>query len=88
MPPDQHAPRRGRRFGGGGRSAVVIGRWGDDTALLRLEDGTTLEAPVPEPLRELIDVGTKAAVADGGEVEWDASPDPAPAKESGQPPRS
>jgi hypothetical protein len=36
---------------------VVIGRWGDDTALLRIDDGTTVEAAVPERLRDAIDVG-------------------------------
>jgi hypothetical protein len=44
----------------------VIGRWGDDTALLRIEDGTTLEAPVPERLRHRIDVG-----ATDGLVDWE-----------------
>ena len=39
------------------RRATVIGRWGDDTVLLRLEDGTTIEAPVPEGLGERWDVG-------------------------------
>ena len=55
----------------------MIGRWGDDTALLRLDDGTTLEAPVPDRLRERFEVGD-AAVVDlrGGRlVAWElASP--------------
>jgi hypothetical protein len=72
MPPDSDASRQGRRFASRRRRAVVIGRWGDDTALLRLEDGTTLEAAVPESLRESIDVGAEATVPDAGEVEWDA----------------
>jgi hypothetical protein len=38
----------------------VIGRWGDDTALLRTDDGATVEAEVPEPLREGFDVGSEA----------------------------
>jgi hypothetical protein len=42
---------------GRARRATVIGRWGDDTVLLRLEDGTTIEAPVPEGLGERWDVG-------------------------------
>lgn len=35
----------------------MIARWGEDTALLRTDDGVTLEAPVPETLREGFDVG-------------------------------
>jgi hypothetical protein len=72
-----------RRFGDRARHAVVIGRWGTDTALLRTEDGTTLEAAVPKALRELVDVGTTAAVSPDGEVVWhtvdkpeDAAPKP------------
>jgi hypothetical protein len=52
------------------RTAVVIGRWGDDTALLRLEDGTTLEAPVPEQLRDAIDVGAKVDLKGDIVVAW------------------
>jgi hypothetical protein len=68
--------RKGQRRGSGepaGRAAVVIGRWGDDTALLRLDDGTTREVPVPEPLREKVDVGSRARVGGNGgsEVEWE-----------------
>lgn len=52
---------------------MVIGRWGDDTALLRTEEGETLEAPVPEPLREWFDVGAEARLdrAGGGIVGWE-----------------
>ncbi len=59
--------------GGGGRRAVVIGRWGDDMALLRLDDGTALEAPVPEPLRAKFDVGDEARLdfRGGRLVGWD-----------------
>jgi hypothetical protein len=49
------------------RTAVVIGRWGDDTALLRIDDGTTVEAAVPERLRDAIDVGTRVDL-DGDNV--------------------
>jgi hypothetical protein len=49
--------QEGRRFKRSTRKATVIGRWGDDTVLLRLEDGTTVEAPVPEELRGRWDVG-------------------------------
>jgi hypothetical protein len=66
--------REGRGSGGpAGRAAVVIGRWGDDTALLRVDDGTTREVPVPESLRGLIDVGSRARVGANGDtvVEWD-----------------
>jgi hypothetical protein len=51
---------------------VVIGRWGDDTALLRTDDGTTLEAPVPEPLRDGFDVGSKVTLdaTDGRILGW------------------
>lgn len=65
-----------RRQGGSDRgrrqTAVVIGRWADDTALLRVEDGTTREIAVPEPLREYVDVGSRATVGPGGsdDVEW------------------
>lgn len=38
----------------------MIARWGDDTALLRTDDGTTVEAEVPEPLRSGFDVGAEA----------------------------
>ncbi|MEA2474160.1 MAG: hypothetical protein QOE06_2075 [Thermoleophilaceae bacterium] len=38
---------------------MVIGRWGDDTALVRTEDGRTVEAPVPESLRPGFDVGAE-----------------------------
>jgi hypothetical protein len=40
------------------RRAVVIGRWADYTALVRVEGGRTLELPVPEGLRAEVDVGT------------------------------
>jgi len=68
--------RKGEVRGSGApaaRAAVVIGRWADDTALLRVDDGTTREVPVPEPLREMIDVGSRARVGanGGGDVEWD-----------------
>jgi hypothetical protein len=51
-------------------SAVVIGRWGDDAALLRTEDGRTLEASVPVPLRATIDVGATVDVVEGDVVDW------------------
>ena len=49
------------------RHAVVIGRWGEDTALLRTDDGNTIEAPVPEALRRGFDVGAEVSIdpADG-----------------------
>ena len=53
------------------RRATVIGRWGDDTALLRTPDGATVEVPVPEHLRETIDVGTSVALHEDGLVDWD-----------------
>ena len=52
------------------RSAEVIGRWGDDMALLRTGDGETIEAAVPEALRDRIDVGTRVTVAPDGVVDW------------------
>ena len=56
--------------------AVVIGRWGDDTALLRMADGTTVEAPVPEALRERFEVGDEAELefVDDRLVGWDLAP--------------
>jgi hypothetical protein len=48
------------------RTAVVIGRWGDDTALLRTEEGTTLVVPVPESLRDSFDVGAEAELDSAG----------------------
>jgi hypothetical protein len=42
------------------RRAVVIARWGDDTALLRTDDGATVEVVVPEALRQGFDVGAEA----------------------------
>jgi hypothetical protein len=53
---------------------VVIGRWGDDTALVRTDDGETIEAPVPEELRDNIDVGTPVTVLADGHVDWEVSP--------------
>lgn len=54
------------------RAGVVLARWGAETALLRLDDGTTLEAPVPPELREAFDVGDAVAVElEGGRlVSW------------------
>lgn len=37
----------------------MIGRWADDTALLRTDDGKTVELPVPEELRPAFDVGAE-----------------------------
>jgi hypothetical protein len=48
----------------------VIGRWGDDTALLRADDGTTVEAIVPECLRGQIDVGASVDLMDDGQIDW------------------
>jgi hypothetical protein len=56
----------------------VIGRWGDDTALLRADDGETVELPVPEPLRERIDVGARVVLLAGGEVDWGEPGEPPP----------
>ena len=55
----------------------MIGRWGDDTALLRTEDGTTVEVPVPEPLRDRVDVGASVDLLDDGLVNWRVPGDPA-----------
>jgi hypothetical protein len=52
------------------RRATVIGRWGDDTALLRTADGATVEVPVPEGLRDRIDVGTSVDLLEDGLVDW------------------
>jgi hypothetical protein len=52
------------------RRATVIGRWGDDTALLRTADGETVEVPVPEPLRERVDVGATVELRPDGSVDW------------------
>lgn len=38
---------------------MVIGRWADDAALVRTEDGATLEVRVPEELRAELDVGAE-----------------------------
>jgi hypothetical protein len=67
--------RQGRRRFRRAKRAVVIGRWADDTALLRTDDGTTLEVHVPEPLRSGFDVGAEARLAqdDGRIVGWAAS---------------
>jgi hypothetical protein len=61
-----------QRAHSGLRRAVVIGRWGEDTALLRTDDGETLEAPVPEALRAGFDVGSEARLdrAAGDIVGW------------------
>ena len=54
----------------------MIGRWGNDTALLRAEDGTTLEATVPECLRSRIDVGASVDLMDDGLIDWHVPDDP------------
>ena len=65
---------RGSSVSGGRRArrAVVIGRWGDDTALLRTDEGETLEAPVPPALRNGFDVGAEVRLdgADGRILGW------------------
>jgi hypothetical protein len=53
---------------------TVIGRWGDDTALVRAADGQTIEVPVPEHLRDGIDVGTAVTLLPEGHVDWEDSP--------------
>lgn len=63
--------------GRGGRAATVIGRWGDDTALLRTADGATAEVTIPEALRDRIDVGASVDLLDDGLVDWRAPDDPA-----------
>ena len=62
----------------GGRRATVIGRWGDDTALVRAADGSTVEVPVPEHLRESIDVGTSVVLRTDGGVDWEDPPGEGP----------
>lgn len=52
----------------------MIGRWGDDTALLRAADGETVEVPVPEHLRDSIDVGTSVTLLPDGHVDWEDPP--------------
>jgi hypothetical protein len=54
----------------GSMVATVIGRWGDDTALLRTADGDTMEVPVPESLRDEIDVGASVEMTEDGSVDW------------------
>jgi hypothetical protein len=46
-------------------------------ALLRTEDGATVEAPVPEPLRDRIDVGANVDVMEDGLIDWHVPHDPA-----------
>lgn len=57
------------------RRAVVIARWADDTALMRTDDGTTVEVKVPEPLRQGFDVGAEAQLdrADDRLLGWTAA---------------
>jgi translation initiation factor IF-1 len=51
----------------------VIARWGEETALLRLDDGKSVEAPVPDALRGRFEVGDPVTVelAGGRVVAWD-----------------
>jgi hypothetical protein len=49
-----------KRFRASSARAVVIGRWADDTVLLRMDDGTTVEAEVPEALRDRFEIGDLA----------------------------
>lgn len=60
------------------RRGTVIGRWGDDTALVRRDDGETIEVPVPEHLREAIDVGTDVTLLPDGGVDWEDAPSEGP----------
>jgi hypothetical protein len=62
----------------GVRRATVIGRWGDDTALVRAADGETVEVPVPEGLRDSIDVGTSVVLLADGHVDWEDAADEEP----------
>lgn len=55
----------------------MIGRWADDMALLRTSDGSTVEVPVPERLRDRIDVGASVDVMDDGLIDWRVPDDPA-----------
>lgn len=59
----------------GVRHATVIGRWGDDTALVRAADGETVEIPVPERLRDSIDVGATLTLLPDGRVDWEDPPE-------------
>ena len=54
---------------------MVIARWGDDTALLRTDDGGTVEAAVPEQLRQGFDVGSEAQLDRSGDriLGWTAA---------------
>ena len=61
---------------GRAREATVIGRWGDDMALLRIDGGGTIEASVPAPLRDRVDVGARVEVMDNGAVDWRLPDDP------------
>jgi hypothetical protein len=47
-------------------------------ALLRTDDGVTVEASVPERFRDRIDVGTSVDVMDDGLVDWHVPDDPPP----------
>ena len=64
--------------GAASRRAVVIARWAGDTALLRTDDGRTVEATVPEALREDFDVGAEVRLDPAGDriVGWDSPETP------------
>lgn len=62
----------GERFEPALQFAVVIGRWGDDMALLRTPDGGAVEVAVPEPVREEFDVGDSVEMSADGSVNWRA----------------
>jgi hypothetical protein len=46
----------------------VVGRWGEDRVLIRLEDGRALEAPAPEPVADF-DVDDRVDVYFGSDGE-------------------
>jgi hypothetical protein len=46
-------------------------------ALLRTDDGATVEAEVPKPVRNRIDVGASVDVTDDGHVDWHVPDEPA-----------
>ena len=43
-----------------------MARWADDTVLVRMGDGSTLELPVPRELRAQIEVGVEVRVDGSG----------------------
>ena len=47
--------------------ALVLGRWGEDRALVQLREGTVMTTSVPDHLRDAFDIGRRVTVTPDGD---------------------